>query len=99
GSPKRRRSVVALAVGSTLVSASLFAWFSHEGRLKVHSSADYSVEFSAHNAIDGLVATEWLLPGGSTGYLDVLLPRRRAVHDVVIVNSHNRRYTDRATKR
>jgi hypothetical protein len=98
GSP-RKRSVVALAVGSTLVSAALLAWFSHEGRLKVHSSADYSVEFPAHNAIDGLVATEWLLPGASTGYVDVLLPRRRAVRDVVVVNSHNRRYMDRATKR
>lgn len=96
---RSRRKLAATLLGLVLVCAALGVWFVFARRLKAHSSADYSPDFPARNAVDGLAATEWLLPGRSLGHLDIVLPRRRPVQGVVITNSHNRHYMDRATKR
>ena len=50
-------------------------------------------------AVDGVAATEWLLPDHSPGWLQVSFRSPRAVRRVHLLNSHNRNYMDRASER
>lgn len=68
------------------------------GRPRAQASAFYSESYAATNAIDGLEATEWLLPDGASGWIDVRLPRARTVHRVRLLNSHNVFHADRAAR-
>lgn len=95
---KRRRRVLAAA----LVLAVLLAIFVSErlwGRVRARASASYSPESPASYAIDGIDSTEWLLPDGTLGWLDLYLPRATHVRSVVVLNGHNRFYLDRGTQR
>jgi hypothetical protein len=100
-SPAQRRARVrrfALLGAVTAVAALVVAiWIGRRPLLT--ASAVYSQEFPAAAAGDGLVATEWLLPGGQTGWLDVGFRRGRQVRLVRVTNGHNRHYRDRATRR
>ncbi|HSU39686.1 MAG TPA: discoidin domain-containing protein [Polyangiaceae bacterium] len=95
---KRRRRRMATA----LVLAVLLAIFVSErlwGRVRARASASYSPESPASYAIDGIDSTEWLLPDGTLGWLDLYLPRATDVRSVVVLNGHNRFYLDRGTQR
>jgi len=76
----------------------LFVSFRLWGRLRVQASTSYSEAYLAARAIDGLETTEWLLPDGVAGFLDVMLPCARKVHRVRLVNAHNPGFADRASK-
>jgi len=52
--------------------------------------------FEAVLAVDGDVATEWLLPDNSPGWLDVRVSPARAISSVRLTNGHNRTFNDRA---
>jgi hypothetical protein len=91
----RRR--VALASSLVLLLAVLLClrlW----GRSRVSASSEFSAAHPASNAVDGLEATEWLLPDATTGWIDVMFPTARSVHRVLLVNSHNLFYADRAAQ-
>jgi hypothetical protein len=68
------------------------------GRPRAEASAIHSEPHSAENAVDGLEATEWLLPDGTPGWVDVVLPAARTVHSVRLINAHNMFSADRATR-
>jgi hypothetical protein len=84
---------------SSIVAAALIAYSMRAGKLEVTASAEYSTEFPASNAIDGVAATEWLLPGGELGQLDIELGKTREVKQVSITNAHNRHFLDRGIKK
>lgn len=89
----RRGLVSALVLGLALLVA-MRLW----GRPHVRASAVISEAHPAANAIDGLEATEWLLPDATAGWVDVLFPSSRTVHGVRLVNAHNVFYADRAAR-
>ena len=68
------------------------------GRPRVSASAEFSAAHPASYALDGLEATEWLLPDATTGWIDVMFSTARSVHSVRLVNSHNLFYADRAAQ-
>ena len=86
-----------VAVGATLVVALLFM-MSLWGRPRVHASGVISAANPASNVIDGLEATEWLLPDATPGWVDVLFPSSRTVHSVRLLNAHNVFYADRGAR-
>jgi hypothetical protein len=95
---KRIRIALALVLGATLLAAMLITlrvWY----RPRAIASAVLSWEFPAAHAVDGLQATEWLLPDKTTGWLDVVFPSPRDIQKVTILNVHNRYFADRASKR
>jgi hypothetical protein len=55
-------------------------------------------EYKCEMAVDGVVATEWLLPDGKDGWLDMRVSPRRAIHLVRVLNGHNRTSNDRAIR-
>jgi hypothetical protein len=96
---KRRRMLGAL--GALLLVGVVFFFFGERlwGRVRARASAAYAPDFPAAYAVDGIDTTEWLLPDGALGWLDVYLPHAKDVHEVMLLNGHNRFYLDRATRR
>ena len=68
------------------------------GRPYAHASAVIEDDHLASRAVDGLEATEWLLPDNSTGWIDIIPPRPRTLHSVRLYNCHNEYWLDRATR-
>lgn len=68
------------------------------GRPHARASSIISAPHSAANTIDGLEATEWLLPDATPGWVDVMFHSARAVHGITLVNAHNVFYLDRAAQ-
>jgi hypothetical protein len=91
----RRLVLVTAGAGAAAVLLAVWIW----RRPLVSASAVYSAEFPASQATDGLVATEWLLPGGQTGWLELSFRSGRHVRSVHLHNARNRWYQDRATRR
>jgi hypothetical protein len=91
----RRRLSIGLLAAAALAITGLRLW----RHPVVSASAVYSAEFPASQAADGIAATEWLLPGGRTGWLELGFRSPRQVRGVRLLNSHNRSYRDRATRR
>jgi hypothetical protein len=89
-----RRSSLSLALLVLLLLIGYRLW----GRPRAEASAIHSEPHAAKNAIDGLEATEWLLPDGTSGWVDVLLPTTRTVHGVRLLNAHNVFYADRGAR-
>jgi hypothetical protein len=67
-------------------------------RTRAVASAAYDTKHEAGNVLDANIDSEWQLPNGQLGWLDMLLSPRRTVHRVRIVNGHNSIYNDRAVK-
>jgi hypothetical protein len=95
---RRRRRVLATAgLAGGLVLAGVVAallWY----QPRASASGVYTPEFPADHATDGNETTEWLLPDGAAGWLQVTFPSRRRISSVVLVNAHNRMFLDRGTK-
>ncbi|MFK7987751.1 MAG: discoidin domain-containing protein [Sandaracinaceae bacterium] len=62
------------------------------------ASGRYSTEFTAANVIDGDTSTEWLLPDGANGWVEVEMLPPRSIHQVRLRNAHNRHYNNRGTR-
>lgn len=94
-----RRNAWLAACGVALVIAGALGFRAWERRVYAFAAESYSsAEYPASHAVDGQRATEWLLPDGKRGHIDLSLATRRPVHAVTIINSHNRAYMDRAIK-
>mgnify|MGYP001567788020 CR=1 FL=1 len=85
-------AVVALAIGAYVVLHS-------EQGIEAAASAIYSPEFPASNVIDGQPESEWCLPDGQEGWVEVRIEPPERVDTFRLLNSHNRQYNDRATER
>lgn len=93
------RTALWIALAASVVAAALYAYVSRTGKLEATASAEYAEEFAARNAVDGVAETEWLLPGGELGYIDIDLSGTRTVSVVSITNAHNRHFLDRGIKK
>jgi hypothetical protein len=87
-----RRSLLLAALVVLVVLICYRLW----GRPRALASAIYSDNYAAKNAVDGLEATEWLLPDASLGWVDIVLPVARRVHGIRLVNARNNYHADRA---
>lgn len=99
--PFRRPRVRLLALAGAIVTVVLsmaVAWRLW-GRTVATASAVYSSAHAAANAIDGLDATEWLLPDATLGWLQVNFPSPRALKHVRLLNAHNIHFQDRGCER
>jgi len=92
---RARRQRTVLAVLAAVVVVILVRQIRE--RPRAHSSLDYSDNHAAACVLDGLGATEWLLPDDTLGWVDVTFPSARTVHRVRLFNAHNVFYLDRAT--
>jgi hypothetical protein len=54
--------------------------------------------FPPANAVDGDANTEWILPLGFPGWIDVHFERPRALRAVRLLNAHNRTHNDLASR-
>ncbi|MEI9951940.1 MAG: hypothetical protein WDO74_23895 [Pseudomonadota bacterium] len=94
---KRRRIQLGIALGLVLILSLVFVqrlW----GRPYAHASGVISEAHLASNALDGLDGTEWLLPDGKPGWIDIIPPKPRTLHGVRLLNAHNEFYLDRASR-
>jgi len=92
---RRMRWLAASAVALVLVLVVAFRLW---GRPRVEASAVLWDQSPASNVIDGVEATEWLLPDSTAGWVTLNFPRARSVHRVRVANSHNVYYVDRGAR-
>jgi len=97
-SPRAQRLRLGLALAAALTVALVLA-YRLWGRPLVRASAVYSRDHAAANAIDGLDATEWLLPDHTEGWIEITLPWSRNIRGVRLLNAHNIYYMDRGAER
>ncbi len=95
--PRVRSFLVAGAIAAVALSAAV-AWRLW-GRTVATASAVYSSAHAAANAIDGLDATEWLLPDAELGWLQLSFPSPRSLEHVRLLNAHNAHYQDRGCQK
>jgi hypothetical protein len=93
---KRQRVLLAVAAGA-LVIVGLLTAFRIWVRPRVVASDAYGPGMPGSFAFDGLETTEWVLPDGKAGWLDIMFRFPRSITAVTIVNGHNRHYLDRAS--
>ena len=67
-------------------------------RIMAEASALYGPNYEAARVLDGNKDTEWLLPDGQLGWIDLRLGPPRKVKALRLVNAHNWHYHDRGTK-
>lgn len=92
----RRARRLALVAAGLVLSALVFLLFRNAPTAL--ASGTYSDDFPASQAIDGLSKTEWLLPQGHAGWLELAFNRPRNVREVRLHNAQNGHFLDRATK-
>jgi len=91
---RRKRRVVAALVG---VATALVLYVEFRP-LPCRASAFLFEEFRPEMAIDGVVESEWLLPDGKPGWIDVRVRPSRDIRSVRVINGHNRASMDRAIR-
>jgi hypothetical protein len=65
--------------------------------ISTEASSVHSDKYGSDAVVDGVEGTEWLLPDGATGWLDLKISPPRSVKRVRLLNSHNSPHNDRAT--
>ena len=101
--PKRtrhRRRLYGGAAAAALVILAVILTVNLLGAPSVTASGSYPLEAHPPSyALDGMAASEWLLPDGTPGWLEIAFRSPRRVHGVRLLNSHNRYFMDRASER
>lgn len=67
--------------------------------IEADASAVYGPDSPASNVIDGDPASEWQLPDGQEGWVEVRITPPGRVETLRLLNSHNRHHNDRASRR
>jgi hypothetical protein len=78
--------------------APFFAACERRGVL-VTASASFHGRFPAESVIDGDPDTEWLLPGGERGWVQLEFQTPQRIDKVRLLNGHNGLWNDRATEK
>jgi hypothetical protein len=102
--PAVQRGRIILGVQLTVAALALFSapivsWLMEADRVGVFASNYYSDDHAARFATDGIPATEWLLPDGVLGYIELSFGGKRTIHGVTVTNGHNLNYMDRAIRK
>lgn len=87
-----------LLLGILPLLLGVVAFLLFRNTVSARASATYSSDYPVSQATDGLSHTDWLLPSQQAGWLELSFARPRAVQRVVLRNSSNGFYGDRATK-
>ncbi len=96
---RRRRRLYGGAALAALVLIAMVIMIELRGRPTATASASLPSEpHPASYAVDGMAASEWLLPDGTLGWLQITFPSPRRVRGVRLLNSHNRYFMDRASE-
>jgi hypothetical protein len=90
-----RRLAVAGVATLAMIAALVALWI----RPRIDASATFSPEQPPSNAFDGVDSTEWLLPDGVPGWVELKFRSPRSIRNVRVANVHNRYYMDRASER
>jgi len=95
-----RRARVGAVVAVVVAAGALGARAGLREKREAAASAYLTTEpgFPPANAVDGDAATEWILPLGLPGWIDVRFERPRALRAVRLLNAHNRTHNDLATR-
>jgi hypothetical protein len=94
----RRRRLAGLIAAGLALLAGVVALVGLRWGLRAEASAVLGQDHAADHAVDGDPRTEWALPNGETGWLDVRIwPSRRASR-IRLLNSRNAPHDDRGTK-
>jgi hypothetical protein len=97
---RRRRRLYGGAALAALVIVAVLIATSLVGRPSVTASSSFPYEpHPASYALDGMAATEWLLPDGTPGWLQIDFSSPRRIRSVRLLNAHNRYFMDRASER
>lgn len=66
---------------------------------RITASSEFpGTDFVAQNAFDGDPATEWLMPDGSTGWVESSVDPPQDIHSIRVINGRNRQWGDRAVR-
>ncbi len=95
---RRRRIVIAGSLAAALLAA-LASFALYDARVRVSSSARFDDGHPARHVVDLSDVTEWLLPDGKNGWVELSFKRRRHLTELSITNAHNQDYLDRAARR
>jgi hypothetical protein len=98
GRESGRRLLWTIVATASLVILAASVWRSPATSPQVFASGSFAKEYGAEQAVDGSAFTEWLLPDAQLGWIDIEFSRPRSVRRVMIQNSKNRPFLDRATK-
>lgn len=98
GATRTWRIAFAVTAVVALIVAAYVVLRSDQG-IEASASAIYSPELPASNVIDGQTDSEWCLPDGQEGWVEVRIEPPERVATFRLLNSHNRHYNDRATER
>lgn len=99
-----RRAIRRMRVGFLFVSCMAVATVVLRARLSAHPAVLASAYltttpgFPPSKAVDGDPVTEWILPLGTAGWIDVYFERPRTITAVRLLNAHNRTHNDLATR-
>jgi hypothetical protein len=85
-----------LGLALAFFATPIVRFFLEADQIDATASSSYSDEFEAQMVLDGDPNTEWCLPDGTLGYIDLAFKHGRHVHAVRLTNGHNRQYKDRA---
>lgn len=61
------------------------------------ASTTFNATYPPEHAVDGLIATEWLLPDNTEGWIDLSFKSPRSVRSVTLSNCHNGGFQDRSS--
>jgi hypothetical protein len=97
---ERIRRLLAVAAFLLVAVAGTRALLERPTELRAEASDvfDRNALFGPENVLDGDPDTEWLLPDGATGWVEVRLPEPRGVTRVVLTNCDNPGFFDRASR-
>ncbi|MDQ3034900.1 MAG: hypothetical protein M3Y87_21005, partial [Myxococcota bacterium] len=89
----------AITLAIAVVAGLAFATHEPEG-VTVEASAVWAgaPAFGGETVLDGRPDTFWLLPDGTTGWVEARVSPARRVERVTVLNSHNAPHGDRATR-
>jgi hypothetical protein len=97
---RRKRRLYGGAAAAALVVVAVLVAVNVWGAPSVTASGSYPLEpHPPSYALDGMAASEWLLPDGTPGWLEIAFRSPRQVHSVRLINAHNRYFMDRASER
>ena len=97
---RRRRIIYGGSALAALIVIVLYGAIKSLTAPTVTASASYPLDpHPPEFAVDGMAASEWLLPDGQPGWLQIAFHSPRRIHSVRLLNSHNRYFMDRATER
>lgn len=99
GARRRHRARIAASALSVALLGGAAALLRYVDPPVVRASASYSDETKPARATDGLADTDWLLPDGQAGWIELQFRRPRDVRLVRLLNSRNRHFLDRAAHR